>query len=119
MMWRDDLPDYSTLLERMIYPDPADPGALETDAPSTVGITAYRNSSGTSIHLVNATGKIPLDGVVAVGPIRLRFRGISARRAVWNTPGREAAVLKPRTSSGATEVVIPRLDAYGLLALEE
>jgi hypothetical protein len=119
MMWKNDLPDYSTILETMIYPGPPESRPLQTDAPGTVKITAYRNPTGTLVHLVNATGKIPLDTVVPVGPIRLRLRGPSAGRASWNAPGREAVVLIPGSASDATEVVIPRLEAYGLLVLEE
>jgi hypothetical protein len=118
MMWNNDLPDYSTILERMIYPGAPKSRPLQTDAPSTVKITAFQNPTGTLVHLVNATGGIPLDAVVPVGPIRLRLLGPPADRALWNTPGRVAVVLKPRSASGATEVVIPRLEAYGLLVFD-
>ncbi len=103
----------------MIYPGTPESKPLITDVPGTVKITAYQNPTETLVHLVNATGRIPLDAAVPVGPIRLRLRGLSAGRATWYAPGREAVVLKPRAASNATEVVIPKLEEYGLLVLEK
>jgi hypothetical protein len=119
MMWKNDLPDYSTILEKMIYPDWSEGRLLITDAPSTVNITAYRIKTGITIHLVNGTGKTPLDCVVPIGPIRIRFRGITGKKVKWFSPAEKSDLLESYSKSGYTEAIIPKLEAYGLVILEE
>jgi hypothetical protein len=119
MMWKNDLPDYSAILARMIYPGPSKRRPLTTDAPGTVNVTAYRTRSGIAVHLVNGTGKTPLGRVVTVGPIRVRLPGTTGRLATSYVPGEESDLLECRSQSGHTEVTIPRLDAYGLVVVEE
>ncbi|MHC4579884.1 MAG: hypothetical protein ACYS14_00400, partial [Planctomycetota bacterium] len=119
MMWNNDLADYSSILEKMIYPDSSNRRPLTTDAPGTVNVTAYRIQSGTTVHLVNATGKTPLDRVVPVGPVHIRLKGTNGTRIRWYAPGNEPDLLESRFRSGYTEVTIPRLKAYGLIVVEE
>ena len=119
MMWKNDLPDYSAILEKMIYPDSSEWRPLTTDAPVTVNVTAYRIKSGITVHLVNGTGETPLDRVVPVGPIRIRLKGPHGRRVKWYAPGNESDLLESHSRSGYTEATIPRLDAYGLVVVEE
>ncbi|MCD6287892.1 MAG: beta-galactosidase trimerization domain-containing protein [Candidatus Hydrogenedentes bacterium] len=87
MMWQNDLPDYTTILDRMIYSDPSE-GVMTTDAPDTVQITMYRANFGRVVHMVNATGTAPLNRVVPVGPIKIDFMGKRAKEYVWYEPGR-------------------------------
>ncbi|MHC4631799.1 MAG: family 10 glycosylhydrolase [Planctomycetota bacterium] len=119
MMWKNDLPDYSQILEKMIYPDSSERRPLTTDAPGTVNVTAYRIKSGITVHLVNGTGKTPLDRVVPVGPIRICLQGTTGKRVKWYAPGEESDLLKSRSRSGYTEAIIPKLEAYGLVVVEE
>jgi hypothetical protein len=119
MMWKNDLPDYSAILEKMIYPDSSERRPLTTDAPGTVNITAYRIKSGITVHLVNGTGKTPLDRIVPVGPIRIRLQGTTGKRVKWYAPGEESGLLESRSRSGYTEAIIPKLEAYGLVVVEE
>ncbi|UCC99872.1 MAG: family 10 glycosylhydrolase [Phycisphaerales bacterium] len=119
MMWKNDLPDYSTILEKMIYPDSPELQTLTTDAPTTVNIAAYRIESGITVHLVNGTGKTPLDRIVPVGPIRIRLHGIAGRQVKWYTPGQESELLECRSRSGYIEATIPKLGTYGLMVVEE
>ena len=119
MMWKNDLPDYSAILEKMVHPDSSKSRFLTTDAPATVGITAYRIDSGTAIHMVNGTGKTPLDRVVTVGPIRIRLRGTTGASVKWHAPGNESDLLESRSRSGHIEATVPRLEAYGLIVVEE
>jgi hypothetical protein len=119
MMWKNDLPDYSDILEKMIYPDSSEWRPLTTDAPGTVNVTAFRIKSGITVHLVNGTGKTPLDHVVPVGPIRIRLQGTTGKRVKWYAPGEESDLLESRSRSGYTEAIIPKLEAYGLVVVEE
>ena len=70
-------------------------------------------------HLVNATGKIPLDRVTPLGPMHIRFAGMTAKQAKWHAPGKDPLTLDCRSESGDTIVVVPRLEAYGLVVLAE
>jgi len=119
MMWKNDLPDYSEILEKMIYPDSSEGRLLMTDAPSTVNVTAYRIKTGITIHLVNGTGKTPLDRVVPVDPIRIRLQGTAEKRVKLHAPGEGTDLLNSRSQSGYIEVIIPNLKAYGLVVVEE
>jgi len=119
MMWKNDLPDYTTILEKMIYQDSSKGRPLTTNAPGTVNVTAFRIKSGITVHLVNGTGKTPLGRVVPVGPIRIRLKGTNGKRAKWYSPGNEPDLLESRSRSGYTETTIPRLEAYGLIVVEE
>ena len=65
------------------------------------------------------TGKTPLDSVVPVGPIRIRLQGKAAKRVTWYAPGTESIPLESGFRAGYTETIIPRLEAYGLVFLEE
>jgi len=118
MMWKNDLADYSTILEKMIYPDSSELRPLTTDAPSTVNVTAFRIKSGITIHLVNGTGKTPLDRVVPVGPIRIRLHGTTAKRVKLYTPGGKSVLAESHSRPGYTEVIIPKLKAYCLVVEE-
>jgi len=84
-----------------------------------VNVTAYRIKSRMTVHLVNGTGKTPLDRVVPVGPIRIRIKGTEGRRVKWYAPGNESDLLESHSRSGYTEATIPRLQAYGLIVVEE
>ncbi len=119
MMWKNDLPDYSAILEKMIYTDSSEWRPLTTDAPGTVNITAYRIKSGITVHLVNGTGKTPMDHVVPVGPIRIRLKGMKGKRVKWYAPGEESDFLESYSKSGYTEAIVPKLEAYGLVVVEE
>ncbi len=119
MMWKNDLPDYSAILEKMIYPDSSERRPLTTDAPGTVNVTAYRIKSGITVHLVNGTGKTPLDRVVPVGPFRIRLRGKTVKKVKWYSPGEESVPLESRFRREYTEAIIPKLEAYGLMVLEK
>jgi hypothetical protein len=119
MMWKNDLPDYSAILEKMIYSDSSEGRLLMTDAPSTVNVTAYRIKTGITIHLVNGTGKIPLDRVVPVGPIRIHLQGTTGKQVKWYAPGEDLDLLESHSKLGYTEVIIPKLEAYGLVVVEE
>lgn len=119
MMWKNDLADYSTILEKMIYPDSSELRPLTTDAPSTVNVTAFRIKSGIAVHLVNGTGKTPLDRVVAVGPIRIRLQGTTAKRVKLYAPGEKTVFLESHSRSGIAEIIIPKLKAYCLVVVEE
>ncbi len=119
MMWKNDLGDYSAILEKMIYPDSSERRPLTTDAPGTVNVTAFRIKSGITVHLVNGTGKTPLDRVVPVGPIRIRLQGTTGKRVKWYAPGEESALVESHSRSGYTEVIIPKLEAYCLVVVEE
>jgi len=119
MMWKNDLPDYSAILEKMIYSGSSEGRLLMTDAPSTVNVTAYRIKTGITIHLVNGTGKIPLDRVVPVGPIRIHLQGTTGKRVKWYAPGENLDLLESHYKLGYTEVIIPKLEAYGLVVVEE
>jgi hypothetical protein len=119
MMWKNDLPDYSAILEKMIYSGSSEGRLLMTDAPSTVNVSAYRIKTGITIHLVNGTGKIPLDRVVPVGPIRIHLQGTTGKRVKWYAPGENLDLLESHYKLGYTEVIIPKLEAYGLVVVEE
>ena len=119
MMWKNDLPDYSAILEKMIYPDSSKWRPLTTDAPGTVSVTAFRIKSAITVHLVNGTGKTPLDRAVPVGPIHIRLKGTNGKRVKWYAPGNESDLLESHSRSGYTEATIPRLEAYGLIVVEE
>lgn len=117
MMWKNDLPDYREILTRMIESDSK--RLLTTDAPDTVNVTAYRVRPGVALHWVNGTGSTPLDKTVQVGPIRVRLRDVRGKRARWYTPDIDGDSLACHTHASFLDIVIPKLNAYGLLVVEE
>lgn len=118
MMWGNDLPDYSDILEQLIIEQSNGKKILETDAPPTVNITAYRTGSKTVIHLVNGTGKIPLDNPVPVGPIQIKLIETSSSRGQWFAPGMETKKLDISIHQGTLKVSIEKLYDYGIVVLE-
>ncbi|MHC4169850.1 MAG: alpha-amylase family protein [Planctomycetota bacterium] len=114
MMWQNDQPDYTAILDTMIHPV-SSKRMMTTDAPDTVQLTLYRASFGRVLHLVNATGKAPLDSVVPVGPFNIDFMEKPANEYVWCEPGAKPASMSPVPDSGGSIVRILRLGAYGML----
>ncbi len=118
MMWDHDLPDTRSLLLQMVDPPAKPRRMLETDAPGTVNVTAYRTQSTMIVHLVNGTGTIPLDQFVPVGPIHIRLPNVSVDRIEWLAPGQAPQALTSQADGETMNITLPTLNAYGLLVLE-
>jgi hypothetical protein len=118
MIWNMDLPDYNAILAQMIHHPPEQQRILRTDAPATVNITAYKVGSKTVIHLVNATGKIPLDRPVPVGPVHVQLQNSFASEISWLAPGRETIEPASLSHQGYMDITIDKLNGYGILVLE-
>ena len=116
IIWKEDFPDFQTILEKMIYPDIKSRWLL-TDAPSTVNITAYRNHEGFVIHLVNGTGSVPLNGIVPVYNLKISVREKTAKEIRLYSPGKMPENLIFNPTGEMLEINVPRLDAYAQIII--
>jgi len=119
MMWDNDLPDYGDILEHLVFEQISSKRIIQTDAPKTVDITAYRTGPYTVIHLVNGTGSIPLAEPVPVGPIRIQIKDTSAIRCSWFEPGKIGkSDLVFKKENGILSTTIENLNDYGIVVID-
>ena len=95
----------------------AEPLPYETDAPSTVEVNLARKGSDLIVHLINGTGKHPLDDVVPVHNIRVRVLASGQFQGAEGVVSAGPLELK-NAGAGSLELVLPRLDHYEAVVLE-
>lgn len=118
IIWMNDFPDYSKILENLLYTVPGIERKISLDAPGTISITAYRKDSNYVLHLVNATGKIPLEEAVPVGPIRITLKNTSSENISFLQPGEKTMDLEGKNLNGNLNITIDKLGAYGMLIIK-
>jgi hypothetical protein len=120
LMWNIDMPDYADILAHLIFSESKSWRIIETNAPATVAITAYRNGPNTVIHLVNGTGTIPLDKPIPVGPIQIILNNKAASGCRWFAPGaiEEELDIQSIQENGALGITIQKLHDYGMVVVE-
>lgn len=117
MMWARDLADYTQIFSQMIRHPEKHP-LIEMDAPVTVNITAFQSGSKMVIHLLNGTGRIPLDEFVPVGPVNLKINKEMDGSCRWYVPGQETRALPAKRQEGSFTLSIEKLEGYGILVLD-
>jgi len=119
-MWNIEMPDYDDILAHLIFSQSESWRIIETNAPATVAITAYRNGPNTVIHLVNGTGTIPLDKPIPVGPIQIILNNKAASGCRWFAPGaiEEELDIQSIQENGAFGITIQKLHDYGMVVIE-
>jgi hypothetical protein len=95
---------------------------FETDAPSTVEMTLTRTHNAHVLHLVNATGKHPLDGIISVQNIQICFapdfaKQFRAARCLLSAQ-RLKIEATPKGTDSSVEVTVPMIEAYEAIVLE-
>lgn len=104
--------DYATILEAMIsHGSPIKPYLL-TNAPSAVEVTMAHWKLGVVIHLVNASGPVPLSAPASVGPIELDLAWDGPAEAHLCTPGSPPQTLRCREEWNRVRITVPQLGAY-------
>ena len=93
---RDHLPDHADLLANIVRWAAADGIPLTVEGRGLFDCNAYTQPGRVILHVVNltATGRMPIDELVPVGPLRIKIRlpthvhGRGARLLVAGTPGK-------------------------------
>ncbi len=94
------------------------PLPYETDAPTTVEVNLARKGDDLIVHLINGTGKHPLDDVVPVNNITVRVRASGQFRLAEGVVSAGPIELKSAGAGQAVEFVVPRLDHYEAVVLK-
>ncbi len=73
---RESLPDYAMLLANLVRWAAEDQLPLQIQGPGLLDCNAYTQPSRVIAHIVNltATGWMPIDELVPVGPLRIRVK---------------------------------------------
>ena len=116
LLWRDDLPAVETLLEQLVLP--AHGRLISSDLPPTVDVTAFRADDAVVFHLVNGTGRVPLDEVVPLSDLAITV-GIDADGPVHaHAPDDESAAVAATIHDGAVTIELAELGPYAQLVIE-
>jgi len=89
---RESLPDYAALLANLVRWSAENQLPLEVEGPGLLDCNAYTQQARVVVHIVNltATGWMPVDELVPVGPVRVRVKlpggARTAGRAMAATP---------------------------------
>lgn len=99
-----------------------EPAPVEVDGPGLIDVTAWRQRSSMTVHLVNLTNpmmmKGPLREVIPIGPLRVRIRLPAGTRA---GPVRLlTAGTTPRVEhgAGALTVSVPSVEVHEVVAID-
>jgi len=115
--WREKLPDHGDLLRNLVNCAADDSIPVRLDGPGMFDCSAYTQPGRTIIHVVNltATGRMPIDELVSVGPLTLSVKTAHARTARLLVSGKTAPVA---SKSGWTKVEIPSVLDHEVMVLE-
>jgi hypothetical protein len=114
--------DHGTLLRNAVRWAANEPPPVEVDGPGVLDVTAWRQRSSMTVHLVNLTNpmmmKGPLRETIPVGPERARIRlpaGTRASRVQLLTAG-----VSPRVEegSGTLTVTVPSIADHEVIAID-
>ena len=116
LLWRDDLPAVETLLEHLVVP--AGGRFLSPDLPPTVDVTAFRTEDAVVLHLVNGTGRVPLDSAITLSELPVTVMLDADGPVTRYAPGSEPTAIVPTTHEGALTIEIPDVGPYAQLVIE-
>jgi hypothetical protein len=117
---RDPLPDYADVLANIVRWAANGSIPLELTGPGLFDCNLYTQPGRVIVHLVNltATGRMPVDELIPVGPLRLGVKlpaGVRARGATMLVGGHKAALA---IANGWARVTIPSVLDHEVLVLE-
>lgn len=118
--WRDSLPDYADLLSNIVRWGANGSIPLTVAGRGVFDCNLYTQPGRVVAHIVNltATGRMPIDELVPVGPVDVGIhlpgdvRGNSAKMLVSNT------VLRPTRDQGWVKVTIPAVLDHEVLVID-
>jgi len=115
--------DHLRLLQNAVRWACNEPAAVEVDGPGVLDITAWRQKSSTTVHIVNLTNpmmmKGPLRETMPVGPLTARVRltgGARPSRVRLLTAGATPAV---RSVNGVVHVSVPSVEVHEVIAFDD
>ena len=120
--WEVMSPDHGRLLRNLVGWALNEPASVEVSGPGIIDVTAWRQRSSMTVHLVNLTNpmmmKGPLREVVPIGPLTVRIRlapDLRLGKVQLLTAG-----ATPRTSSsgGVLTVSVPSVDVHEIIAID-
>ena len=114
--------DHLRLLRNAITWATNEPAPVEVDGPGVLDVTAWRQASSMTVHLVNLTNpmmmKGPLRETIPVGPLRVRIRlpaGAQPRAVRLLTAG---TPITGRTDGGVLALTVPSVDLHEVIAID-
>jgi hypothetical protein len=117
ILWSNDLPEYARILEYMLFDQSDLERKIILDAPRTVGLSAYKKEDICLLHLVNATGKVPLEEPVNLSPVNILIKDIAARKIELLQPGGEFEEIQGKVVKNKLRITLDSLGAYGLIVI--
>ena len=114
--------DHLRLLQNAVAWATNEPPLVQVDGPGVLDVTAWRQQSSMTIHLVNLTNPMmmrgPLRETIPVGPLRVRIRlpaGTRARSVHLLTAGTPVNV---RPAGGVMELTVPSVELHEIVAID-
>jgi Hypothetical glycosyl hydrolase 6 len=114
--------DHLRLLRNAVIWATDEPAPVEVDGPGVLDVTAWRQASSMTVHLVNLTNpmmmKGPLRETIPVGPLRVRIRlpaGARPRAVRLLTAG---TTVTGRTDGGVLALTVPSVDLHEVIAID-
>jgi hypothetical protein len=110
-------PDYSRLMDKLLAMDDAEKAVL-LDGPDTVQLTAFQKEGKLIVHLVNGSGSPSVETTPSLAAMTVRVPGQQVNEAFLHTPTEETSTLTVTGGENESSVIVPQLEAYGLLELD-
>jgi Hypothetical glycosyl hydrolase 6 len=114
--------DHLRLLRNAVAWAANEPAPVEVDGPGVLDVTAWRQASSMTVHLVNLTNpmmmKGPLRETIPVGPLRVRVRlpaGTRPRAVHLLTAG---TPVSGRTDGGVLSLTVPLVELHEVIAID-
>jgi hypothetical protein len=114
--------DHLQLLKNAVAWACNEPPPVEVDGPGVLDVTAWRQRSSMTVHIVNLTNpmmmKGPLRETIPVGPLTARIRlpeGLRPAKVQLLTLGRTVAA---DVRSGVLRVTVPSVDTHEVVAID-
>ena len=99
-----------------------EPQPVEVDGPGVLDVTAWRQQSSMTVHLVNLTNPMmmrgPLRETFPAGPFRVRIRlpaGAQARKVQLLTAG---TIVNARPAGGVLTLTVPSIELHEVVAID-
>jgi hypothetical protein len=109
-------PDYGRLMERLLAMDDTEKIVL-LDGPGTVQLTAFQKKGKLLVHLVNGSGSPSVEITPSLATMTVRVPGQQLNESFMHMPTEEVATLTVTHSGNECSVIVPQLEAYGLLEI--
>ena len=120
--WEVMAPDHGRLLRNLVAWTMNEPQPVEVSGPGLLDVTAWRQRTSMTVHLVNLTNpmmmKGPLRETIPVGPLIVRVRlpqGVRPGRVQLLTAG---ATPRTTTTGGVLTITVPSVELHEVVAID-